>query len=370
MNIELDPAKRAFFKDVLCNALKTVIPPGGKAQMIRNVAGLDGHALAGAGHEVYALFLLNCLVGVPNEIPGDTQEHLVLKALVDCKNKRRATVEGFILSLGQFCEDYLNEPKKTFTCMFFLQLTSVPGWIYERTILGLRVRPASKTGWKAVKNQLELICVQSEIEVQDLDRIQAVEISVKAKRSEEAIRAADEVSNLLRASFHAAPTGYPLMGRPSGPSNEFKPSPLYLVRSEGKHICWAFVPHVEVLPISLPDALPPVMGLYLDRLRQSPRQGTPRQILAQAMSLFTVAGDSLLVQYEFLALWQTLEILALETKHGNTSEVAARIGNFFRDGNTTLRCQLNALAPFRNDFVHGGLYDNERTSASFALGSC
>jgi len=366
MVITVDRSKEAFFDDVFKNTLKFVVPAGTPAQMIRTISGLEGHNLHGMGHESHALLLLDCLIGLPSGVRGDLLEDAVLKALVDCKNKSRPNKDGFLASLAQFCDEYTQLPSKRYRCMFFLQSLNLPDWVTSKPIVGYTIRPAPKAAWRSVSQRLSYICSQVDVNEEDLARMQAVEITVQGKQPEDAIQAADQVSRILRGAY-LFPSGssWSLLGSREA-SNKFKPSPLYIVREAQVHVQWAFIPRVDVCPISLPEQCAPTTSLMLDTLVRIPREASPREVLAQALGLLAVSGDASLAHDEFLGMWQALEVLSL-VDNGSTAQVAAKIGNLFNNGHSTIRPQLLALAPFRNKLVHVGEYNSERQSATFLL---
>jgi len=81
---------------------------------------------------------------------------------------------------------------------------------------------------------------------------------------------------------------------------------------------------------------------------------------------YGAAVDQVKAQDEFLGLWTTLDILS-NAPNGSTSEICKRISMLWTDGLEILKPTIDALAPIRNQFVHGGQFDTEYQAPSVIL---
>lgn len=367
MSLSITSSKERFFKEVLDDAMKHVLPKGG-SQLRRSYTGLEGYELAGIGHEVSALLLLSCIDGLPNDIDGSILEEFALKTFLKMKISGRPDCTGFLDLLWNEILEHKASESKSYHCMFFLQLSQFPEWLRDRTIMGYRIKPAPKVAVRVAKPHLQTICQQSNTSEAEIMSMVAVETRVVSKNPHLAIDVAYRVSGILRGSHHAARGATWYMAGTKHPSNDFAPSPIYLVRQGQNHVAWGYSPGATSSKVKIELLCPPKMTLLLDLLQRNPERNTPLEALRDALICFATSGDDTQTHHEFLGLWQALETLSM-AEGGDTNKVAANIGNLWKNGSSTIRYQLLAIAPIRNSLVHSGSYDTERQSATFLLTS-
>ena len=366
MIISIDAKKSAFFHDVFSDLLASVVKEGSSRSIFRSFAGFDGYGFVGLGHEGSALLILSCLHGLPKNVEGEVLETLVLHACLQCKINSQTETVNFLSVFAALVMEYAAEPTKSYRCLFFLPVENLPDWLINSSILGHRLKIASSTSLRVNKTNLGRVLDTTEITEIDLANMQAVEVGIAARTPVEAVGIADRVCGVLRGAYYAAGSSNWSLAGKTRSSNRFGPSPGYLVREGRRPVEWAYVASATPQITRLPDKCPARTCLLLDRLARPVRQGSSRQVLADALVLFSSAADEKRAHNEFLGLWQTVECLSL-VAGGDTTKVAANIGNLWRNGNETIRYQLLALAPIRNLLVHTGTYESDRQSANFLL---
>ena len=334
--------------------------------MIRQFDEFPEWVFSGFGHEAVAFMILDCLSPLPSEISDEVMEEFVLKAMIECKAENKLGSGDFVDLFAARCSKYLAQPKVAYHCLFFLQVVEVPSWLLRKRILGVRLKMASKVGWKAAERYLNTSVEKAGITLEALQQMHAVEIKVEARDPVEAIATADEISRIIRGSYMAS-SGPPwILSGPRKSTNHFNPSPAYFVPIGTQHSEFAFLPRVATGFLRLPDECPATMGYLLKLLSDMPGKNSPKQVLQESLVLYAGSGDVASANEEFLSLWQVLERLSL-VESGNTGHIAAGVANLWVNGVDTVRPQILALAELRNRLVHSGQFNPSRQSANFLL---
>ncbi len=142
-------------------------------------------------------------------------------------------------------------------------------------------------------------------------------------------------------------------GMPSPLSSIPPAKHIYIFDEQRKYIVFAY--NTPELPTSTGRLDADDVRLSIDLLKriENIKNGSLKDILIEALLLYTVALDEIRPPYAFLHLWQILEILCLKDSSTTEKEVVKRVGGIFYN-NPILTDALWALYEKRNLLVHEG----------------
>lgn len=304
----------------------------------------------------------------------DTKRALVVKAISRFARYSKHTLPLFRLAMTTEWRRYLQRPIVTFHILFPINIRQADlarrRWF---NILGTRI---FRRTWSYVRKHYDiepflneaaqvLPKTREQLPLFLYSRFCPLTIATDARTSGEAFRKASEAFDILRTLMNLT-TAFlivRLYGGRDRPLGQYLPPPVFgIFKADGSYVWLYFsTERYDYQERSLPEDQIRLVHRLGKRIEQPKDEQDTMLLVIDALRKYGHAMDTADWQLAFLALWQILELVALQTAgYVNMKDVANRIANLLAlKENAPERDLLDVAVQSRNDLVHRGRFSED-----------